>query len=116
MQTNNLKPEDLEQKNIPSQVPEKFGRKGFGRRAICLTNTTNSVLDLTPGQTLFQEISVKNGSHWPWKEGTFLGMDDPRQGDADVNTLPVTMVNVPVSQDVGAKETIKLSVPIKAIQ
>lgn len=64
------------------------------KRAICWTKTTENVIDIQPGMTLFPEVWIQNGTHWPWKSGCFLGMDD---GQPEDTMLPIEMVNVPIT-------------------
>lgn len=130
MDAKDMKPEEVQQQaqangfNIPQHVMNKWanfdqqwGKKcgqWKNKRAICWTKTAENVLDIAPGQTLFQEIWIQNGTHWPWKKDCILGMDDPREGDADNENMPIEMVNIPINFQVDGQEKFKLNVPLKA--
>jgi hypothetical protein len=39
---------------------------------------------------------VKNATHWAWKHGVFLGMDE----SVDLKKMPIELVNQPIDFDV----------------
>jgi len=55
---------------------------------------------------------VQNGTHWPWKKDCFLGMDDLKEGE-DVESMPVELVNVPITMPVAGQQKFQLTVPLK---
>lgn len=83
------------------------------KRAILWTKTTETVHDIMPGQTIFPEVWIQNGTHWPWKQGVFLGMDDTKEGEAECALLPVEMVHMPITFPVAGQHKFKLAVPLK---
>jgi hypothetical protein len=66
------------------------------------------VLEATLGQTLFVKIQIKNATHWPWKQGCFLGMDE----SVELVNMPIEFVNVPVDFEVKGQATFEMTVPI----
>ena len=85
------------------------GEKPWKKKRAVVVSLPNDVLEAQPGQTLLPAIEMRNGTHWPWKEGVFLGMDD----SVDLTKLPIEVVNVPITFEVKGQDSFKLSVPIK---
>lgn len=77
------------------------------KRATVVSNP-DIVLECQPGQVVLHDIEIKNNTHWAWKQGVFLGMDE----STDIAGMPIEVVNVPVDTKVEAMETLKMSVPI----
>jgi uncharacterized CHY-type Zn-finger protein len=77
------------------------------KRATVVSNP-DTVLECQPGQVVLHDIEIKNNTHWAWKQGVFLGMDE----STDIAGMPIEVVNVPVDSKVDAMETLKMSVPI----
>jgi hypothetical protein len=53
---------------------------------------------------LLPSIEMKNGTHWGWKQGCFLGMCE----SVDIGNLPIEVVHVPIPFDVKGQETFKI--------
>jgi len=86
------------------------------KRAHFVSGTDPEIVYLmTPGSTQFIEVEVKNCSHWPWKQGCWLGMADLEEG-AEFNFMPIELVYVPISFDVPSQHTFKIQVPLKALE
>jgi len=77
------------------------------KRATVVSNP-DAVLECQPGQVVLHDIEIKNNTHWAWKQGVFLGMDET----TDIAGMPIEVVNVPVDSKVEAMETLKMSVPL----
>jgi hypothetical protein len=76
-----------------------------------LISKPNGVLEASPGQMLLPSIEMKNGTAWAWKQGCFLGMHE----SVDISTLPIEVVNVPITFDVKGHENFKILVPVKVL-
>jgi len=74
------------------------------------------VFPMTPGSTQFVDVEIKNCTHWPWKQGCWLGMADPVEGEQEATFMPIELVYVPITFDVPAQHSFKLQVPIKALE
>jgi len=102
--------------NLPEGACDKFFEGGQGngawkaKRAI-LKSKHDEVLVIKPGYTAIAEIEASNGTQWPWKQGCFLGMDDPKEGDSEA--MPVEIPNLPIAFPVAGNQTFKLAVPLK---
>jgi len=83
------------------------------KRAILWTKSDETVHEIAPGQTIFPEVWIQNGTHWPWKQGCFLGMDDTKEGEKECALLPVEMINMPISFAVAGQQKFQLAVPLK---
>lgn len=55
-----------------------------------------TILEGTPGTILLASIEVKNNTHWGWKQGVFLGMDD----EVDIEGMPIEVVHIPITSEV----------------
>ena len=51
-------------------------------------------LEALPGSLAIAEIEVKNCTHWSWKQGVFLGMDESQT----IEGMPIEAVHLPVDQ------------------
>jgi hypothetical protein len=109
-------PEDME--NMPNPWAfmngKRFecgprGEKPWNKKRAIVVSQPTDVLEACPGQTLLPAISIKNGAHWAWKTGVFLGMED----SVELANLPIEVVNVPITFKTEAMETFKMNVPIK---
>ena len=65
-------------------------------------------LEALPGSVAIAEIEVKNCTHWGWKQGVFLGMDE----NQNIEGMPIEVVHLPVDQELKSFEVLKMSVPI----
>jgi len=79
-------------KRCGGQGGEKPWKK---KRAVVISQPTD-VLEAAPGQTLIPTIEIRNGTHWSWKDGVFLGMDE----SVELANLPIEVVNVPINFEV----------------
>jgi hypothetical protein len=87
------------------------------RRAHFVSGTDPEVVYMmTPGSTQFVDVEIKNCTHWPWKQGCWLGMADPIEGSEEVAFMPIELVYVPITFDVPSQHSFKLQVPIKALE
>lgn len=97
-------PEDME--NMPNPWSFMNGKRFGGGNGNCekawrknravVVSQPADILEACPGQVLLPALSIKNGTHWSWKEGVFLGMDD----SVDLTKLPIEVVNVPINFEV----------------
>jgi hypothetical protein len=60
---------------------------------------------------LLPSITLKNGTHWPWKAGCVLTL--AQEASEGFENLPIEMINLPVTDFVPGQSNIKLTVPIK---
>jgi len=78
-------------------------------RAHFVSGTDPEITHLVqPGATQFVEVEVQNKTHWPWKQGCWLGMADIDEGAEEAAFMPIELVYVPVTFDVPAQHTFKL--------
>lgn len=80
------------------------------KRAEIISNP-DVVLECKPGQVVLHDIEVKNNTHWGWKKGVFLGMDD----SVEIAGMPIEVINMPIDNKLEAMETLKLQVPITVV-
>jgi len=66
------------------------------------------VIEVIPGQVVIHDIEIKNNTHWGWKQGVYLGLDQ----SVNQTNMPIELVNMPIENKVEAMENLKLSVPI----
>jgi hypothetical protein len=79
------------------------------QRAVII-NKPEDVLECMPGQVILPELKIKNNTHWNWKQGVFLGMDE----SMELTGMPIEVVHLPIDMiDVKAQETFDLCVPIQ---
>lgn len=76
-----------------------------------IVSKPEEVLEANEGQTIFANIEVMNGTHWPWKPGCFLSMAE----EGDLVGLPIEPVSVSVDQSVQGVSNFKLAVPLKVV-
>jgi hypothetical protein len=67
------------------------------------------VLEGQPGTILMPTIEIKNATHWSWKQGVFLGVDE----SANFTKMFIELVHQPIDFEVKGQETFKLTVPIQ---
>ncbi len=60
---------------------------------------------------MLPSIEVRNSTHWPWKQGCFLGMDE----SVNLQNMPIDFINVPVDFEVKGQENFKLTIPITVL-
>jgi len=60
---------------------------------------------------LFPNIEVRNSTHWPWKQGCFLGMDE----SVNLKNMPIEFINVPINFEVRGQENFKMTIPITVL-
>jgi hypothetical protein len=87
----------------------KGGEKHKLKRALILSKP--ELLEGYPGTVVLAEIEVKNDTHWGWKQGVFLGMDE----GVDIEGMPIHVVHLPIDREVKGQETFKLTVPITIV-
>jgi hypothetical protein len=85
------------------------GEKPWKKKRAVVVSKPEGILEACPGQMLLPAIQIRNGTHWSWKQGVFLGMDE----SVELANLPIEVVNVPIDFEVKGQETFKLSLPIK---
>lgn len=78
------------------------------QRAVLLSKH-DVVIECQPGQVIFPVIEVKNNTHWGWKKGCFIGLDETME----LTSIPIEVVHQPIDQDVKAMETAKFTVMVK---
>jgi len=79
------------------------------KRATFVSGTDPEVVYLiAPGATQFIEVEIENGTHWPWKQGCWLGMADLEEGSEEAAFMPIEHVYVPVTFDVPAQHKFKI--------
>ena len=71
----------------------------------------NEVLEARAGQVLLPTIEVRNSTHWPWKQGCFLGMDE----SVNLQNMPIDFINVPIDFEVKGQDNFKMTVPITVL-
>lgn len=87
--------------------------KGCGKgehkknRAV-ITSNPDVVLECQPGQIVFKEIKVTNNTHWGWKQGMMLCLDQ----SVEQKDMPLEILNIPVEEKVEAMGTLTMNVPI----
>merc|ERR1719454_93420 len=90
----------------------KKGCKGeYKQKRAELVSNPDVILECLPGQVVFHDIEIKNNTHWGWKQGVFLGMDET----VEIAGMPIEVVNMPIDEKVEAQETFKLTVPITVV-
>merc|ERR1711970_470649 len=107
-----------------SKMKGKCGKGGNGgprnyikKRAHFVSGTDpETVYSMTPGSTQFVEVEIKNCTHWPWKNGCWLGMADLDEGSEEAAFMPIELVYVPITFDVPSQHTFKIQVPLKALE
>lgn len=52
------------------------GKGQYKLQRAVLVSKNDEVIECQPGQVIFPVIEIKNNTHWGWKKGVFLGMDD----------------------------------------
>jgi hypothetical protein len=84
-----------------------FGKGMYKLKRAVLVNKPET-LEALPGSVAIAEIEVKNCTHWGWKQGVFLGMDE----DQNIEGMPIEVVHLPIDQELKSFEVLKMSVPI----
>ena len=75
-----------------------------------IVSKPEDVIECVPGSVVIADLKIKNNTHWNWKKGIFLGMDE----SIDIVGMPIEVVHMPIDMiDVKAMETFDLSVPIQ---
>ena len=85
------------------------GHGGMKKQRAIIVSKPTQTLEASPGQTILPSIEVKNATHWSWKKGCFLGMDE----NVEIAGLPIEVVNIPIDFEVKGQETFKIQVAIK---
>lgn len=68
------------------------------------------MIECVPGSVVIADLKIKNNTHWGWKQGVFLGMDE----STDIAGMPIEVVHLPIDMiDVKGMDTFDLSVPIQ---
>jgi hypothetical protein len=67
--------------NFVSHLTEGGNGQGQGKGAhkvkrAQLVSNPDTVLECAPGCVVLHPIEVRNATHWGWKHGVFLGMDE----------------------------------------
>jgi hypothetical protein len=58
------------------------------------------------------DVQIKNNTHWGWKKGVFLGMDESNE----ISGMPIEIVHVPMDDfDVKAMENFTVTIPIQVV-
>jgi len=99
--------------NNPWKFSNGENRCGKGQhklqRAVIVSKPEDAI-ECVPGSVVIADLKIKNNTHWNWKKGIFLGMDD----SIDIVGMPIEVVHMPIDMiDVKAMETFDLSVPIQ---
>ena len=87
----------LQKMGVDSKCKNPWKNEGKGhkeQRAVIVNQP--SLLEGTPGTILLPSIEVKNNTHWGWKQGVFLGMDD----EFDIEGMPIEVVHIPITGEV----------------
>lgn len=84
------------------------GCGGKKQKRAMLISKPSETLEGQPGTILMPTIEVKNATHWGWKQGVFLGVDE----SVDLQKMPIEVVHQPIDFPVQGQETFKLTVPI----
>jgi len=88
------------------------GKQEYKKKRAVVVCNPDVVLECPPGCVVVHEIEVKNNTHWGWKKGCFLGLDN----SVEQKGMPIELVNVPVDQKVESMETLKMAVPITVLE
>ena len=92
----------------------RCGGKGAHKmkRAV-IVSKPEEVLECVPGSVILPELKIKNNTHWGWKQGVFLGMDE----SMELTGMPIEIVHLPIDMiEVKGMETFDLSVPIQVAE
>jgi len=92
----------------------RCGGKGKHKmqRAV-IVSKPEEVLECMPGQVILPDLKIKNNTHWGWKAGVFLGMDE----SMELTGMPIEVVHLPIDMiEVKGMETFDLTVPIQVAE
>ena len=99
--------------NNPWKFSNGENRCGKGQHKLqraVIVSKPEDVIECVPGSVVIADLKIKNNTHWNWKKGIFLGMDE----SIDIVGMPIEVVHMPIDMiDVKAMETFDLSVPIQ---
>lgn len=88
------------------------GKDGYKVKRAEIVSNPDVVLECMPGCVVLHDIEVRNNTHWGWKQGCFLALDNT----VEQSDLPFEVINIPVDQKVESMSNLKMTVPITVLE